>query len=80
MSGPDIAGVALATTQICSQLAMEFYKIIKSVHGATNEARKSRGVCLPARVHGLMTASQVKPRMPLLLYIHALRESGSCSR
>ncbi|CAF3655720.1 hypothetical protein QX201_007333 [Fusarium graminearum] len=42
MSGPDIAGVALATTQICSQLAKEFYKIIKSVHGATNEARKTQ--------------------------------------
>ncbi|QPC71841.1 hypothetical protein HYE68_002593 [Fusarium pseudograminearum] len=42
MSGPDAAGVVLAATQICSQLAKEFYKVIKSVPGATNEARKTQ--------------------------------------
>lgn len=80
MSGLDVVSVAFTATQICGKLARELSILIKEVHGATDAARKSRVVRLSACDHGLMTVSQVKPKLPSILCIHALRKSSSFSR
>ncbi|KAM0554047.1 hypothetical protein ACHAPJ_007122 [Fusarium lateritium] len=40
MSGPDVAGLAIATTQLCCALAKGLYSIIQEVRSASEDARQ----------------------------------------